>query len=132
WVANARKDFLHKTSTTKNHGAVVVEALPVRNMSASAIGTAQAPSRNVRAKAGLSRAILDQGWRALRIMLAYKLADRGARLLEVAAAYTSQTCAALSMPAAVAINRILFASRVVTRPMPPQMRRSTYCARTAR
>src|SRR5262249_54625182 len=40
-VANARKDFLHKTSTTiaKNHGAVVVEALPVRNMSASAKGT---------------------------------------------------------------------------------------------
>ena len=27
-------------------------------------------------------------------MLAYKLADRGARLREVAAAYTSQTCAA--------------------------------------
>ena len=95
-VANARKDFLHKTSTTiaKNHGAVVVEALPVRNMSASAKGTAQAPGRNVRAKAGLNRAILDQGWRGLRIMLAYKLADRGARLLEVAAAYTSQTCAA--------------------------------------
>src|SRR5215813_8495296 len=117
-VANARKDFLHKTSTTiaKNHGAVVVEALPVRNMSASAKGTAQAPGRNVRAKAGLNRAILDQGWRALRIMLAYKLADRGARLREVAAAYTSQTCAALSMPAAVAINRTLFASRVVMKP----------------
>ena len=46
------------------------------------------------AQIGLNRAILDQGWRGLRIMLAYKLADRDARLLEVAAAYTSHTCAA--------------------------------------
>ena len=29
-----------------------------------------------------------------RAMLAYKLADRGGRLVEVPAAYTSQTCAA--------------------------------------
>lgn len=95
-VANARKDFLHKTSSTiaKSHGAVVVEALPVRNMSASAKGTAEAPGRNVRQKAGLNRAILDQGWRGFRIMLGYKLADRGGRLIEVPAAYTSQTCAA--------------------------------------
>src|SRR5215510_12542641 len=41
--------------------------------------------------------------------------------------------AGLSMPAAVAINRTLFASRVVMKPMPTLMRRSTYYgARTAR
>ena len=59
-VANARKDFLHKLSTTiaKNHGMVVVEALRVRNMSASAKGTAEEPGRNVRQKAGLNRSIL--------------------------------------------------------------------------
>ncbi len=93
-VANARKDFLHKHSTTiaKNHGTVVVEALLVRNMSASAKGTVEEPSRNVRQKAGLNRAILDQGWGTFRVMLAYKLADRGGRLIEVPAAYTSQTC----------------------------------------
>jgi putative transposase len=95
-VANARKDFLHKTSTTiaKNHGTVVVEALKVRNMTASASGTIEAPGRNVRQKAGLNRAILDQGWGRFRTMLAYKLADRGGRLIEVPAAYTSQTCSA--------------------------------------
>ena len=94
-VANARKDFLHKRSTiiAKNHGVVVVEALPVRSMSASAKGTAAEPGRRVRQKAGLNRAILDQGWGLFRTMLAYKLADRGGRLVEVAAAYTSQTCA---------------------------------------
>jgi len=93
-VANARKDFLHKHSATiaKNHGTVVVEALQVRHMSASAAGTVEEPGRNVRQKAGLNRAILDQGWGAFRVMLAYKLADRGGRLVEVPAAYTSQTC----------------------------------------
>jgi putative transposase len=94
-VANARKDFLHKHSTiiAKNHGVVVVEALPVRNMSASAKGTVAMPGRRVRQKAGLNRAILDQGWSMFRTMLAYKLADRGGELVEVPAAFTSQTCA---------------------------------------
>ena len=94
-VADARKDFLHKHSTiiAKNHGVVVVEALPVRRMSASAKGTAAEPGRRVRQKAGLNRAILDQGWGLFRSMLAYKLADRGGKLVEVAAAYTSQACA---------------------------------------
>jgi putative transposase len=95
-VANARKDFLHQHSTTiaQNHGTVVVEALKVRAMSASAKGTAAEPGKMVRQKAGLNRAILDQGWGMFRIMLAYKLARRGGQLIEVPAAYTSQTCAA--------------------------------------
>lgn len=95
-VANARKDFLHKLSTTiaKNHGTVVVEALQVRNMSASARGSVDEPGRNVRQKAGLNRSILDQGWRMFRTFLGYKLAERGGRLIEVPAAYTSQTCSA--------------------------------------
>ena len=94
-VANARKDFLHKVSTdiAKNHGTVVVEALQVRNMSASAKGTVEVPGRKVRQKAGLNRAILDQGWDMFSRFLSYKLADRGGRLIEVPAAYTSQTCA---------------------------------------
>ncbi|GCD75514.1 transposase [Acetobacter pasteurianus NBRC 3299] len=93
-VANARKDFLHKLSTTiaKNHGTVVVEALQVRSMSASAKGSVEESGRNVRQKAGLNRSILDQGWRMFRTLLGYKLADRGGRLIEVPAAYTSQTC----------------------------------------
>ena len=95
-VANARKDFLHKitTSIAKNHGMVVVEKLKVRNMSASAKGTAEEPGRNVRQKAGLNRSILDQAWRLFFILLGYKLAERGARLVEGPPAYTSQTCSA--------------------------------------
>lgn len=93
-AANARKDFLHKRSTeiAKSHGIVKVEALNVRGMSASAAGTAEAPGRNVAQKSGLNRSILDQGWSMFRDLLRYKLAERGGELVEVPAAYTSQTC----------------------------------------
>src|SRR5664279_4622011 len=61
-IANARRDYLHKTSTTisKNQAMVVVEDLQVSNMSRSASGKVEQPGRNVRAKAGLNRSILDQ------------------------------------------------------------------------
>jgi putative transposase len=62
--ASVRRDYLHKTTTaiSKNHAVVVVEDLQVRNMSKSAAGTAGQPGRNVKAKSGLNRSILDQGW----------------------------------------------------------------------
>ena len=67
-IANARKDFLHKTTTTisQNHALVCVEDLQVRNMSRSAKGTVETPGKNVRQKSGLNRAILDQGWGEFR------------------------------------------------------------------
>jgi putative transposase len=93
-VSEIRKDFLHKTSTTiaQNHGVVVLEKLEVHHMVASARGTAEQPGKNVAAKAGLNRAILDQGWYAFEQMLSYKLQKRGGQLLHVPAAYTSQRC----------------------------------------
>lgn len=95
-VSAARNDFLHKTSTAiaKSHGLVVLEDLKVRNMTASATGTVEAPGRNVRQKAGLNRAILDQGWGAFSRMLAYKLEERGGYLLTVDPKDTSRTCSA--------------------------------------
>jgi IS605 OrfB family transposase len=93
-VGDIRKDFLHKTSTAiaQNHGVVVLETLDVRHMVASARGTAEQPGNNVRAKAGLNRAILDQGWYTFEQMLTYKLKKLGGQLLHVPAAYTSQRC----------------------------------------
>jgi len=95
-IANARRDFLHKTSTTisKNHAIVCIEDLCVRNMSRSAAGTAERPGRNVRAKSGLNKAILDQGWFEFRRQLDYKLAWRGGRLVLVPPQNTSRTCPA--------------------------------------
>ena len=62
-IADARKDYLHKASTeiSKNHAIIAMEDLRVRNMSASAKGTVEAPGRRIRQKAGLNKAILDQG-----------------------------------------------------------------------
>jgi putative transposase len=101
-VADIRKDFLHKASTAivKNHGVVVLETLEVQNMTGSAQGTKEQPGKNVKAKAGLNRAILDQGWSAFEQMLAYKLGKRGGLLLRVPAAYTSQRCSACGHTAA--------------------------------
>jgi putative transposase len=93
-IANARKDFLHKTTTTicKSHALVCIEDLQVRNMSRSAKGTAEQPGRKVSQKSGLNRAILDQGWGEFRRQLGYKAAWSGGMLLAVPAHHTSQTC----------------------------------------
>lgn len=93
-IADARNDYLHKASTTisKNHAVVVLEDLRVRNMSSSARGSMETPGRNVKAKAGLNRAILDQGWFEFRRQLEYKLSWNGGWLIKVPPQNTSRTC----------------------------------------
>lgn len=93
-IANARRDFLHKASTaiSQNHALVCVEDLQVKNMSSSCKGSIERPGRRVRQKAGLNRAILDQGWSEFRRQLEYKMAWAGGVLLAVPAHFTSQTC----------------------------------------
>ncbi|OXI95368.1 MULTISPECIES: RNA-guided endonuclease InsQ/TnpB family protein [Burkholderia] len=93
-IANARRDYLHKATTTisKNHAMVCIEDLQVRNMSRSAAGSIDAHGKNVRAKSGLNKAILDQGWFEFRRQLEYKLAWNGGWLVAVPPANTSRTC----------------------------------------
>jgi len=93
-IANARKDFLHKTTTTisQNHALVCVEDLQGRNMSKSSQGTVDASVKNVRKKSSLNRSILDQGWGEFRRQLAYKLKWNGGTLLAVPPQNTSRTC----------------------------------------
>ena len=94
-IANIRRDYLHKVTTTvsKNHAMIVIEDLKVANMSKSAAGTVSQHGRNVRAKSGLNRSILDQGWFELRRQLEYKQLWRGGQVLVINPAYTSQKCA---------------------------------------
>ncbi|ELD1229800.1 TPA: transposase [Salmonella enterica] len=94
-IANIRRDYLHKVTTTisKKHAMIVIEDLKVSNMSRSAAGTASQPGRNVRAKSGLNRSILDQGWYEMRRQLEYKQLWRGGQVFAVPPAYTSQRCA---------------------------------------
>lgn len=58
----------------------------------SAKGTRSEPGKNVRAKSGLNKAILDQGWGIFRLQLEYKMAWTGGMLLKIAPGYTSQKC----------------------------------------
>jgi len=93
-IAAMRKDFLHKLSTTiaKNHGLVVLEDLKIKNMSASAAGTIEAPGKKVKQKSGMNRSILDQGWAEFARQLEYKLRWRGGMFLKIPPQYTSQRC----------------------------------------
>ncbi len=81
-VARQRAHFVHQLSAGyfKSHGVVVVERLQIGNM--------------VKANRGLARGILDAGWGMLVEQLRYKLAWSGGTLVEVPAAYSSQTCSA--------------------------------------
>ncbi|OYO26561.1 RNA-guided endonuclease TnpB family protein [Janthinobacterium sp. PC23-8] len=95
-IANARKDFLHKSTTTisQNHALVCIEDLQVRNMSRSSKGNSEQHGKMVRQKSGLNRAILDQGWGEFRRQLGYKVAWNGGMMLAVPPHHTSQTCPA--------------------------------------
>ena len=94
-IANIRKDYLHKVTTTisKNHAMIVIEDLKVKSMTKSAAGTVSQPGRNVKAKTVLNRSILDQGWYEMRRQLEYKQLWRGGQVLAVPPSYTSQRCA---------------------------------------
>ncbi|EPQ0488114.1 RNA-guided endonuclease InsQ/TnpB family protein, partial [Proteus mirabilis] len=94
-IANIRKDSLHKVTSeiSKNHAMIVIEDLKVSNMSKSAKGTTERPGRNVKAKSGLNRSILEQGWYEMRRQLEYKQLWRGGQVVAIPPAYTSQKCA---------------------------------------
>ena len=94
-----RHDFRHRVTTeivklarAQDRDFIAVEDLQISNMTASAKGTPTNPGRNVRAKSGLNRAILQQGWGEILTMLAYKARKAGIRFISVWPARSSQTC----------------------------------------
>lgn len=93
-IANTRYDFLHKASKliSKSHAVIVIEDLKITNMSHSASGTIEAPGRQVKAKSGLNKAILDQGWGEFRRQLEYKSAWLGGEVIAVNPKNTSRRC----------------------------------------
>ena len=93
-ITQARNDFLHKTShsISKSHALLCLEDLQVSNMSRSAKGTPESHGRNVQAKSGLNRSILDQGMGEFRRQLEYKSEWCGGDWIAVAPQNTSRTC----------------------------------------
>lgn len=77
-VRRQREHYLHVESArlAKSHGVVVIEKLNVKGM----------------LRGNLARSIADAGWSRFASMLRYKLEWSGGTLVEVPAAYSSQTC----------------------------------------
>lgn len=73
--ANARLDALHKASRriVDSADVIVTEKLNLRGMTRSAKGTVEQPGRNVAAKSGLNRALLDAGFGILRRLIGERL-----------------------------------------------------------
>ncbi|WP_017533601.1 RNA-guided endonuclease InsQ/TnpB family protein [Nocardiopsis alba] len=94
-IRDARRDFLHRTSTrlVDEHDVIVIEDLNVRGMTASAKGTTDEPGEQVRQKAGLNRSVLDAALGEFRRQLEYK-AERAGRILVVIDRWfpSSKTC----------------------------------------
>ena len=93
-VRNQRRDLHHKTARAlvDSCDTIALEDLRVAAMTASASGTAEHPGRNVAAKAGLNRSILDAGWTQFTSILVAKAESAGRRVILVSPAYTSIDC----------------------------------------
>jgi putative transposase len=93
-VRNQRRDFHHKTARAlvDTCDTLALEELRVAAMTATSAGTVEAPGRNVAAKAGLNRSILDAGWTQFTSILAAKAESAGRRVVLVHPANTSIHC----------------------------------------
>ncbi len=93
-ITRIRNDFQHKVSSDllRRSSFVGVENLKVRNMSRSAKGNIEKPGKNVKAKSGLNRVILDAAPSMFLDKLEYKAAWQGKTFVKVNPKHSSQTC----------------------------------------
>jgi putative transposase len=90
---------LHKLSRSivGRYDTIAIEKLNVGAMTRSAAGTPEEPGRNVRAKAGLNREILNAGWSILRHMLVEKAESAVRTIVEVDPRNTSRECSSCGL-----------------------------------
>ena len=69
---------------------IFIEDLQIANMSKSAKGTIENPGNQVKAKSGLNKSILDQGWHRFRKQLEYKSAWSGGHIVAINPKYSSE------------------------------------------
>jgi putative transposase len=93
-VANRRRDFHHQTARrlVDTCDVIAVEDLAIAGMTRSASGTVEQPGRNVAAKSGLNRSILDAGWGQFLVILHAKAEGAGRQVITVNPWRTSITC----------------------------------------
>jgi putative transposase len=114
-LANRRKDRTHQVTArlVREHAIIVTEDLTIKNMTASARGTSEAPGKQVKQKAGLNRAILDTAPGSFISQLACKAAEAGGQLIAVDPRKhkPSQTC-----PISGAVRKKALSERTHTLP----------------
>ena len=78
-IAKATESVIHEMTDylTKNYDYIAVEALRVKNMTASAKGTIENPGKNVKQKAGLNRSLLEKCFGKVVEQIIYKAEWRG-------------------------------------------------------
>ncbi|GAT01228.1 RNA-guided endonuclease InsQ/TnpB family protein [Mycolicibacterium fortuitum] len=94
-VSERRASTLHAVTKklATEWSTIAIEDLNVAGMTSSARGTVAKPGRNVKAKAGLNRAILDTAPGEFRRQLTYKTGWHGSKVVVIDRFYpSSQTC----------------------------------------
>lgn len=95
-IRNVRFNRAHHISKAlvedKRNEVLAFEELKTKNMTRSAKGTADEPGRNVKAKAGLNRAILGSMWGQIKTFASYKALERGKLAVGVPPANSSREC----------------------------------------
>jgi len=93
-LRRCRLDYIHKATTniTNEYGTIYVEDLKLSNMTKSAKGNSEKPGKNVKAKSGLNRSLLDSSIGIFLNQLEYKTAFKSGDFQKVNPQYTSQTC----------------------------------------
>lgn len=87
-----QRKLAHTLVVIEKFHHIALEDLSIKNMTKSAKGTKEKPGKNVKAKSGLNRSILEQAWYQFELLLRNKLEEVGGTLVKVNPAYTSQCC----------------------------------------
>ena len=108
--ANRRRDYLHKKAReiVASAGLIGVENLNLRAMTRSAKGSLEQPGRNVRAKAGLNRRMLDAGFGQLHRLIVEKAEEAARCVVLVDPRFSSQECSHCGYVAAESRRRRRF------------------------
>ncbi len=102
-IGNRRLDFIHKATFSlcqnQSYQGFILEDLKIKNMSRAPRAQVRPNGKGfevngARAKAGLNRSILEQGWSKFETILRYKARRQGKACFKISPQFTSQECAA--------------------------------------
>ncbi len=92
WEKSARPQPRECSANSKPSRCAIAAATCSTGVTRSAKGSVERPGRNVRAKSGLNRVVLDSGFGLLRQMIVAKAEEAARTVVEVAARFSSQEC----------------------------------------